>query len=87
MDTGVQQSVIKREREMYNLVLKIEAMFRDGRLHEGIELFVFTDNVVTERAFYRGSSKSRRLFETGNGRCPVPPNHLGGRYPNDRARY
>jgi hypothetical protein len=51
------------EREMYNLVLKIEEMFREGGLHKGIELFVFTDNVVTERAFYRGSSKSRRLFE------------------------
>jgi hypothetical protein len=48
-------------REAYNLVLRIEQMVESGELAEGSELFVFTDNFVSERAFHNGSSKSRRL--------------------------
>jgi hypothetical protein len=48
-------------REAYNLVLRIEQMVERGELAEGSELFVFTDNFVSERAFHNGSSKSRRL--------------------------
>jgi hypothetical protein len=48
-------------REAYNLVLRVEHMVARGELMEGLELFVFTDNFVSGRAFYNGSSKSKRL--------------------------
>jgi hypothetical protein len=50
-------------REAYNLVLRIERMVETGEFREGTELFVFTDNAVSERAFYKGSSSSRLLHE------------------------
>jgi hypothetical protein len=50
-------------RELYNLVLKIEELVRDGTIHRGTEIFVFTDNFVAERAFHHGSAKSRLLHE------------------------
>eukprot|EP00979_Chaetoceros_neogracilis_P000995 scaffold191_cov273-Chaetoceros_neogracile.AAC.10 len=34
----------------------------DGDL-DGVEIFLFTDNSVSEAAFFNGSSKSRKLFE------------------------
>jgi hypothetical protein len=48
-------------REAYNLVLRVEQMVEKGELQEGSELFVFTDNFVSERVFHNGSSKSKRL--------------------------
>jgi hypothetical protein len=50
-------------REAYNLVLRVEQMVERGELKPGAELFVLTDNFVSERAFYNGSSKSRKLHE------------------------
>jgi hypothetical protein len=50
-------------REAYNLVLRVEQMVERGELKEGAEVFIFTDNFVSERAFYNGSSKSKRLHE------------------------
>jgi hypothetical protein len=50
-------------RELLNLVLTVEEHLRDGKL-ENHELFLFTDNNMTaESAFYRGSSKSQKLFD------------------------
>jgi hypothetical protein len=49
-------------RELLNLVITVEEHLRDGRL-ENHELFLFTDNMTAESAFYRGSSKSRKLFD------------------------
>jgi len=49
-------------RELKNLVEAIKDMALEGRL-EGKELFMFTDNSVAERAYFKGTSKSRRLFE------------------------
>jgi hypothetical protein len=43
-------------REAYNMVLRVEQMVVRGELVEGSELFVFTDNFGSERAFYNGSS-------------------------------
>ena len=34
-----------------------------GQIKEAIEIFIFTDNYVAERAFYRGNSRSPTLFE------------------------
>jgi hypothetical protein len=48
-------------RELLNLVIKIEDLAERGELHEGSELFVFTDNFVVEQAFHNGSSKSKKL--------------------------
>jgi hypothetical protein len=50
-------------RELYNLVLKIEELVKDGTIKRGSEIFVFTDNFVAERAFHNGSAKSRLLHE------------------------
>jgi len=48
-------------RELLNLVIKIEEVAERGELHEGSELFVFTDNFVGGRAFQNGSSKCKKL--------------------------
>jgi hypothetical protein len=48
-------------RELNNLV-----KFDEGKVHsrelEGCKLFIFTDNTTLETAFWKGSSKSRKLF-------------------------
>ena len=49
-------------RELKNLVDSLKKMAEASEL-EGLEIFVFTDNSTAEAAFFRGSSKSRRLFE------------------------
>jgi hypothetical protein len=48
---------------LYNLVIKVEELVRNGTIRRGTEIFVFTDNFVAERAFYNGSAKSRLLHE------------------------
>ena len=50
-------------REMYNFARKLTQMLEQGKLRPGTELFVFTDNQVTESAFFKGTSKSKQLFE------------------------
>ena len=49
-------------REFSNLVETIEIEYKNGNL-ENLEVFICTDNEVTEKAFYKGSSKSPKLFE------------------------
>lgn len=49
------------EREAYNLILNVEAALRNGDIEKGTELFVFTDNMVSERCFHSGRSKSKGL--------------------------
>jgi hypothetical protein len=44
------------------LVEFTEGKVRDKDL-EGCELFIFTDNTTAEAAFWKGTSKSRKLFE------------------------
>jgi hypothetical protein len=48
-------------REMVNLVKSVEGGVADGSIKRGTELFIFTDNYVTERAFFRGTSESPDL--------------------------
>jgi hypothetical protein len=50
-------------REALNLVIRVETMLAEGSLKEGTELFVFTDNSVSERVFYNGSSRSKTLHQ------------------------
>ena len=49
-------------RELRNLVEGLEAMGKRGDL-EGREVFLFTDNMVSESIASRGSSTSKALFE------------------------
>jgi hypothetical protein len=48
-------------REAYNLVLGIEKMVKDGKLKPGMELFIFTANSTSKRAFNSGTLKSKTL--------------------------
>eukprot|EP00978_Attheya_sp_CCMP212_P014301 scaffold36374_cov58-Attheya_sp.AAC.7 len=50
-------------KEMNNFVIKLENMMKNGEIPEGTELWLFTDNFVTERAYHRGTSSSPQLFE------------------------
>jgi hypothetical protein len=50
-------------REFYNQVLGVERGIDSRKIPEGTEIFLFTDNFVTERAFHWGTSKSKTLFE------------------------
>ena len=49
-------------RELANLVQTLRE-YQVTRSLKGIELFLFTDNITAEAAFFKGSSKSRKLFE------------------------
>jgi hypothetical protein len=46
-------------REAGNLVIRLKRMVAAGELAKGAEVFVFTDNMVAERTYFRGSSKTR----------------------------
>ncbi|GKY90814.1 hypothetical protein MPSEU_000054200 [Mayamaea pseudoterrestris] len=50
-------------RELNNFVVRIESGLSNGTIQPGTEFFLFTDNFVTERAFYKGTSKAKVLFE------------------------
>jgi len=50
-------------KEAYNLVLLLEHQIKEGEVPLGSEVFIFTDNSTAERAFNKGSSKSRLLHE------------------------
>ena len=47
--------------ELYNLVLRLEALVDDGTIEYGSEVFMFTDNSTAEAAFFRGTSTSKLL--------------------------
>ena len=49
-------------RELGNLVMALENQVSQNGLRD-CELFLFTDNTTAEAAFWKGSSKSRKLFE------------------------
>lgn len=49
-------------REFNNLVETLEKEYATGNL-ENLEVFICTDNEVTEKAFYKGTSKSPKLFD------------------------
>lgn len=48
--------------ELGNLVITLERWEEEGLLN-GVELFLFTDNATAEAAFWKGTSKSKALFE------------------------
>ena len=50
-------------RELLNIVLKLEAMEEQGELDEGVEVFIFTDNMHAESVFHRGDARSEAIFD------------------------
>lgn len=48
-------------RELQNLVETVKEEVEQGNLAR-TEVFLFTDNEVAERAFFKGTSKSEQLF-------------------------
>ena len=49
-------------RELSNLVSAMKRLARETKLND-CEIFIFTDNSTAEAAFWKGNSKSRKLFE------------------------
>jgi hypothetical protein len=49
-------------RELKNLVDSLRKFAEDRNLR-GVEVFLFTDNLTAEAAFWKGNSSSRKLFE------------------------
>jgi hypothetical protein len=49
-------------RELANLIFVIEDAYVKGFLQEA-ELFIFTDNSMAESAFFKGTSKNKKLFK------------------------
>jgi len=47
---------------LQSAVSAVSAMVHQDNMH-GLEIFLFTDNIVAECAFYRGSSSNPRLFD------------------------
>jgi hypothetical protein len=49
-------------RELENIVIALEEYARDHK-DSAVELFMFTDNFVTECAYFRGTSTIPIMFE------------------------
>ena len=50
-------------RELANLVFALEERLSDQEELRGLEIFLFTDNIVAEGAFHKGTSSSKKLFD------------------------
>ena len=50
-------------REAYTALIGLEDKVKKGKLKKGCEVFIVTDNFITERVFENGSSKSKKLHE------------------------
>jgi hypothetical protein len=48
-------------RELGNLVRRVEQLLEENKIPRGTEIFVFTDNFVTESVFYKGAARSAHL--------------------------
>ncbi len=73
-------------RELRNLVETLEEAYELGDL-KGCEMFMFTDNSVAERAYFRGTSSSEKLHELVlrlrklemRGECRIYLVHVSGK--------
>jgi len=64
-------------KELRNLVEAIENWAKDEGEHcLGTTLFMFTNNIVAERAYFCSNSKSRELFKLVY-RLEIPTNRYG----------
>jgi hypothetical protein len=50
-------------RELGNFVLFLERALANGTIPRGCEIFLFTDNFVAERAYFRGTASTKLLFD------------------------
>ena len=50
-------------REGYSLVLRLEDLLKSGKVKRDTELWLFTDNAVSESAFNKGSNKAKLLHK------------------------
>ena len=50
-------------RESANLVHSLRTYLKSGRIEQGSEVFICTDNAVAESTYFKGSSKSSKLHE------------------------
>ena len=50
-------------REAYNLVVALERLVKENKIEKGTEVWIFTDNKVSEYCFSKGSSRSKTLHE------------------------
>jgi hypothetical protein len=48
-------------RELGNLVRRVEQLLKGDKIPRGTEIFVFTDNFVTESVFSKGAARSAHL--------------------------
>ncbi|KAL7577525.1 hypothetical protein ACA910_015061 [Epithemia clementina (nom. ined.)] len=62
-DHQVYQGSSSNYRELANIVQKIKELDAEGRLNEGLELFIFTNNVHAESAFYKGTAKLPEVLD------------------------
>lgn len=60
--TSITEETTSNWKELANLIDAIEGWYKQGLLR-GAELWLFTDNTTAENAFWKGTSKSKRLFE------------------------
>lgn len=60
--TSIADETSSNWKELSNLVEAVEKWYEEGRLR-GNELWLFTDNTTAENAFWKGSSRSRKLFD------------------------
>jgi hypothetical protein len=60
--TEVSEDMTSNWRELNNLVEALERLATEHDL-SGCEIFIFTDNSTAEAAYWKGTSKSRLLFE------------------------
>jgi hypothetical protein len=59
---NLEREMTSNWREAENLVDRVERAVREGKLKD-IELFLFTDNIVFEGTYYKGTSSSKKLFD------------------------
>jgi len=62
MVNGVAPLLVRPLTKLVNLLHAITEATNKGLLKNS-ELFVFTDNITAELAFYKGTSSSKRLFQ------------------------
>ena len=64
MDSGLRfaKEESSNYRELCNLVETIESLYLEGKLQD-CEIFLFTDNIVANYAYYKGSSSCKALFD------------------------
>ena len=61
-DPKAMQGSSSNFRELANIVMKIEQLSEEDRLNSLAEVFIFTDNMHAESAFYRGTAKSPEVL-------------------------